>query len=370
MLLSDPLPAFEPIPHQREPDPEDRYAREELALASRNRGMPLEALRYATTPTGLHYLLIHFDIPAVEPAAWRLEVKGLVERPLVLTLDDLRARRRVTRRITMECAGNGRALMHPRPVSQAWLDGAVSTAEWTGTPLGPLLDEAGIRPGAVDVVFTGIDAGMEAGQVQRYQRSLTVGDARSDDVLLAFAMNGEALQPQHGAPLRLLVAGWYGMASVKWLAGIEVIDRPFEGHYMVGTYRYASAEGDLGDPVTTQRVRALLTPPGLPEWYTRRRLVSAGRIRLEGRAWAGRRSVAGVEVSTDGGRTFADAALEPPAARCCWQGFSSLWDAQPGATTLIVRATDSAGEAQPLEPLWNRHGMGNNVAQRIPVTVA
>lgn len=366
----DPLPTFAAIPHQREPDPEDRYAREELALAFRNRGMPLEALRYATTPTGLHYILTHFDMPVVDPAAWRLEIGGLVERPLSLPLDEIRARPQVTRRITLECAGNGRALMQPRPVSQPWLEGAIGTCAWTGTPLGPVLEDAGVRPEAVEIVFTGVDAGMEAGQVQRYQRSLSLAEAGSDDVLLVTAMNGEPLPPQHGGPLRLVVAGWYGMASVKWLAAIEVVDRPFEGHYMVGTYRYSTAEGELGLPVTGQRVRALMAPPGVPEWYTRKRLVPAGAAVLEGRAWAGRGTVVRVEVSTDGGTSFVDADLEPPAERCCWQHWTCHWQAGPGEHVLVVRATDDAGERQPLEPVWNRYGVGNNVAQRVAVTVA
>ena len=366
----DPLPAFPAISNKREPDHEDRFARGELALAFRNRGMPLEALRYDTTPTGLHYLLTHFDIPAADPTTWRVDLGGLVGRPVSLTLDEIRARPQVTRRVTMECAGNGRALMQPRPVSQPWLDGGIGTAAWTGTPLRPFLEQAGVQAGALEVVFTGVDAGMEAGQVQRYQRSLSLDDAASDDVLLVWAMNGEPLPPQHGGPLRLIVAGWYGMASVKWLAGIEVIDRPFEGHYMVGNYRYSTAEGELGEPVTGQRVRALMMPPGLPEWYSRRRLVQAGEVLLQGRAWAGRRSVARVEVSTDGGQSFTDARLEPAQERCCWQAWTCPWHALPGDHVLVVRATDEAGETQPLRPVWNRYGVGNNVAQRVEVTVA
>ena len=366
----DPLPSFAPIPHQREPDPEDRYARAELALAFRNRGMPLEALRYDTTPTGLHYLLTHFDIPAADPAVWRVEVGGLVARPVSLTLEAIQARPQVTRRVTMECAGNGRALTHPRPVSQPWLEGAIGTCAWTGTPLRSVLEDAGLQSGALEVVFTGLDAGMDAGQVQRYQRSLSLEEAASDDVLLVWGMNGLPLPPQHGGPLRLIVAGWYGMASVKWLAGIEVIDRPFEGHYMVGNYRYATEEGELGEPVTGQRVRALMMPPGLPEWYSRKRLVQAGEVLLQGRAWAGRRSVARVEVSADGGQTFADASLEPASERCCWQGWTCPWQAVPGDHVLVVRATDDDGERQPLRPVWNRYGVGNNVAQRVEVTVA
>src|SRR5436305_8113918 len=150
-------------------DPDEAVSLDELQLATRNHGMPLEALRYPVTPVGLHYLLIHYDVPAVDPGAWRLTVGGLE-----LTLDELRARPAVERTVTMECAGNGRARLEPRPVSQPWLLEAVGTARWAGTPLRPVLEEAGVGEGAVEILFTGIDRGIEGGIDQRYQRSLTV----------------------------------------------------------------------------------------------------------------------------------------------------------------------------------------------------
>ena len=136
----------------------------------------------------------------------------------------------------MECAGNGRALLAPRPISQPWLTEAVGTAEWTGIPLRALLDEAGIDDGAVEVVFTGLDRGVEGGVEQLYERSLTLADAQHEDVLLAYACNGVPLPPQHGFPLRLVVPGWYGMTSVKWLQRITVVDEPFTGYQMVTGY--------------------------------------------------------------------------------------------------------------------------------------
>jgi len=158
---------------------------DELALAARNHGMPLEALRYDLTPVGLHYLLVHYDIPVIDPAQWRLDVDTGVGSPLSLNLDDIRARRRVTIPVTMECAGNGRARLNPRPVSQPWLLEAVGTAEWTGTPLALLLRDAGLRDDAVDVVFTGADHGVERGIEQDYQRSLPLAEAMRGEALLA-----------------------------------------------------------------------------------------------------------------------------------------------------------------------------------------
>ena len=187
---------------------DELITRNELQLATRNHGMPLEALRHDITPVGLHYLLIHYDIPVVDTATWRLEVTGAVERPLRLDLDDITARPAVTAPVTMECAGNGRTRMAPRAISQPWGLEAVGTGEWTGTPLRPLIEEAGLRADAVELVFTGLDRGVEGGVAQHYERSLAIDDALRDEVLLVHTLNGQVLPPQHGFPLRLLVPGW------------------------------------------------------------------------------------------------------------------------------------------------------------------
>ena len=237
---------------------------EELAQAARNHGMPLEALRYDVTPAGLHYLLIHYDIPAFDPDGWRLEIGGHVERPLTLSLEDLRARPAVTEPVTLECAGNGRALYDDRPVSQPWLLEAVGTASWTGTPLAPLLEEAGLDDDAVDIVFTGLDRGIEGGEERAYERALPVAEARRDEVILAYAMNGQPLLPQHGAPVRLIVPGWYGMTHVKWLASIRAIDGTFDGYQHTVAYRFHRGDDDPGIPLDRIRPRALMVPPGIP----------------------------------------------------------------------------------------------------------
>ncbi|MGH9576258.1 MAG: molybdopterin-dependent oxidoreductase, partial [Terriglobales bacterium] len=182
-----------------------RYTSEELALATRNGGMPLEALRYDVTPPGLHYLLIHFDIPHAQAAHWRLGIGGLVERPMSLSLADLRGMQAKTVRITMECAGNGRAQISPRYPSMPWIEEGVSTAEWTGVPLTALLSAAGLKPSATDIAFHGADRGFDRGVEHAYARSLEPAEAMREGVLLAYAMNGAPLLPQHGAPLRLVV---------------------------------------------------------------------------------------------------------------------------------------------------------------------
>jgi DMSO/TMAO reductase YedYZ molybdopterin-dependent catalytic subunit len=340
---------------------------EELQLAGRNRGMPLEALRYDVTPTGLHYLLVHFDIPAVDPDAWRLRLDGLVDRPLEITLADLRARPARTLPVTLECAGNGRARLQPRPLSNPWLLEAIGTAEWTGTSLARLLEEAGLRDEAQELVFTGLDRGVQGGVEHDYQRGLSIAEARREEVLLAYAMNGEPLQPQHGSPVRLLVPGWYGMASVKWLRRIEAIDRPFEGYQQGTAYRFKADADDPGDPVSRIRVRALMAPPGIPDYFTRQRLVDAGRVRLQGRAWSGGAPVTRVEVGVDG--TWSDAELAPAVGEWAWRGWSFDWDATAGVHRLACRATDASGATQPFESPWNYQGMGNNGIQEVEVTV-
>jgi sulfane dehydrogenase subunit SoxC len=356
-------------PPARVADPDEGISLDELRLAARNHGMPLEALRYDVTPVGLHYLLIHYDIPDVNSHSWRLQVDGHVERPLTLDLADIQARHLVTRRVTLECAGNGRARLTPRPVSQPWLDEAVGTAEWTGTPLAPLLREAGIRDGAVELAFVGADHGIERGVEQDYERGLPLDDALSEDVLLVHTMNGQPLLPQHGAPLRLLVPGWYGMAQVKWLVRISVLDAPFDGYQNAIAYRIKEADED-GEPVTRIRPRALLQPPGSPDFQTRARFLDRGVHALTGRAWSGWGPVTRVEVSVDGCKNWHDAELGPEIDRYAWRSWRWTWHAEtPGRYELSARATDAAGNIQPVEPQWNRQGMANNHVQRVPVTV-
>jgi DMSO/TMAO reductase YedYZ molybdopterin-dependent catalytic subunit len=341
----------------------------ELQLAARNHGMPLEALKHEITPLGLHYLLVHYDIPVVDPDAWRLTIGGRVRAALELTLDDLKQREAVTAPVTMECAGNGRALLEPRPVSQPWLSEAVGTAEWTGVALAPLLAEAGLEDDAVEVVFTGLDRGVEGGVEQLYERSLTVDDAGRDDVLLAYACNGVPLPPQHGFPLRLIVPGWYGMTSVKWLHRITVVDEPFTGYQMVTGYRMRSGDDDPGTPITRIEPRALLVPPGIPDFMTRRRFLDAGAQRLEGRAWSGWGPIERVEVSTDGGSSWNAATVGDPPGPAAWAPFAFEWDATAGEHVLCARAYDATGRSQPDAPPWNVGGYSNNALQRIAVTV-
>jgi DMSO/TMAO reductase YedYZ molybdopterin-dependent catalytic subunit len=340
---------------------------EELQLATRNRGMPLEALRYELTPTGMHYILVHFDIPVIDPESWKLEVGGNVRSPMTLSLEDIRSRPARTIPVTMECAGNGRARLEPRPLSQPWLVEAIGTAEWTGTSLRGVLDEAGIEPGTVEIAFTGADRGVQGEVEHDYARSLPLAEATRPEVLLVYEMNGQPLEPQHGFPVRLIVPGWYGMTSVKWLTRIDAVTEPFTGYQQAEAYRYQQAQDEAGKPVTRIRVRALMVPPGIPDFFTRRRFVETGPVTLHGRAWCGTAPVERVEVGVDD--AWEDAKLAEPVGEWAWRGWTFDWDATTGEHLLTCRATDADGNVQPQKQPWNQQGMGNNLVQEVAVTV-
>lgn len=333
-----------------------------MGLALRNASLPLETLRYDLTPVGLHYTLSHFDIPAIDAASYRLQVG---EREL--GLDEIKALPQKTVRVTLECAGNGRAEFTPRYPSMPWMHGGVGTAEWTGVPLHSLLKEM-LSEKTKDIAFVGADHGFDSGVEHSFGRSLSVEDALRPEVLLAWAMNGQPLAPQHGAPLRLVVPGWFGMASVKWLSRIELLDRPFDGYQQVVGYRYKKRRGEAGTPVRHAQVKSLMSPPGMADWYTGRRLVSTGAVEIQGRAWSGAGvAVRQVELGVNG--EWRPAELEPAGERFAWQRWHARWDAAPGEHELACRATDASGAMQPLEPEWNVGGMGNNAVQRVQVTV-
>src|SRR5262245_611411 len=261
----------------RRPHTEELFQAHEVGLANRNSGILLETLRHDLTPVGMHYLLNHFDVPYVPDASWQVVIGGRVRTPVALSLDAIKAMPARTLRVTLECAGNGRAAMSPRYQGMPWLHEAVGTAEWTGTPLRNLLEPAGLLDDVVEVSFHGADRGFDRGTEHEFGRSLKPEVALNEDVLVVWAMNGQPLLPQHGFPLRVVVPGWYGMASVKWLNRIEALDKPFQGYQQVGTYMYRSVVGGPATPVSHMRVKSLLVPPGIPDFYSRARITDRGR---------------------------------------------------------------------------------------------
>lgn len=345
----------------------DAYSEAELGLANRNCGTLLETLRHEVTPVGAHYLLSHFDIPYVENSNdWSLSLSGCFEQPTVLSFDALQAMPAVTQRVTLECAGNGRRHVSPRWPSQPWGTEAVGTADWTGTSLHHLLQLAGIAKECKEIVFHGSDAGIDGGHVHNFARSLSTDMALHEDVMIAWQMNGQPLAPQHGFPLRLIVPGWYGMASVKWLAEIQAIDHKFQGHQQTGTYMYREDAGDAGTPVTGIRVKSLLVPPGIPDWATRKRLIKPGPVKISGKAWSGAGTrVTKVDFGIDG--NWHSAEMKPNKNRYAWSEWEFTWHAEIGQHELSCKATDANGNTQPLDAPWDTAGFGNNAIQKIEV---
>ncbi len=318
-------------------------------------------------PNAHFYVRNHFQIPLLDPATWRLTISGLVERPVTLSLREIKNLPSHTLVVTLECAGNGRSLLNPPVEGEQWQLGAVSTAEWTGVPLLEVLDRAGLKRSASEVLFRGADGGNVDGRSEavRFERSLSLDYARDRDVLLAYAMNGEPLPVQHGFPLRLVMPSWYAVASVKWLTEIEVIDHTFEGAFQTDRY-YFERELDgkvLREPVSLQRVRALITEPD-PGGVLQR-----GDLAVRGVAWSGAAGIARVEVSVDSGG-WQDARLIGERRRHGWQWWELLARVdRAGTIGLRARATDLAGRTQPDNPEWNRLGYGGNAVQEVLVQV-
>ena len=328
-----------------------------------NAETPADALRVPVTPVAAHYVRSNFDVPEHDGV---VRVSGEVERALTLTGDDLRSFPAATLRVTMECAGNGRAGMAPLPTGEPWLGHAVATAEWTGARLADVLDRATPWPAGAFVTFTGADHGRyKGGPDIQFARALPLAVAGdpANDILLAYASNGEPLTPDHGAPVRLVVPGWYGMASVKWLAAIEVGASPFEGQFQTSSYVYEWPDGRR-EPVTAARVRALITDPAPSA------VLAPGRHVVRGWAWSGAGPVTAVEVSIDGAGEWQAAEVHPPVAPNAWQAWSFNWDVtEPARHVLRARATDATGAIQPDAPPWNRLGYGNNAVQVVVIDV-
>jgi DMSO/TMAO reductase YedYZ molybdopterin-dependent catalytic subunit len=313
-----------------------------------NLEFPLSALKSWLTPNEQFYVRSHFAEPAVDPKTWRLTVEGEVEKKVELTLEDLRGMPAVTRPTTLECAGNNRAFVVPAVAGVPWGPGAVSNAEWTGVPLAAVLEMAKIKPGAVEVILVGADVGTVTGSpgAIHFDRSLPLEKARKPEVLLAYKMNGEDLSAAHGAPVRAVVGGWYGVASVKWLTRLVVTAKPHAGFWQTTDYSIYRRRNGLPEvaPITTMQPKAAIARPALHE------AVPAGKpYKVFGAAWAGEAKVARVEVSTDGGKTWDAATLTGEDRPFCWRTWEYAWKvpAEKGRAKLLARATDADGATQP-----------------------
>ena len=327
-----------------------------------NAEAPLTALAAPLTSVEDFYVRSNFPAPDIDPQHWSLRVHGQVRAPVELNLEEVRALPNLTKRVTLECAGNGRRLMTPTPRGTAWELGAAGTADFTGTPLREVLALTEPEPDAVECVFTGADGGTVEGHgAVSFQRSLTIQHAGSGEPLIAWAMNGAPLTRDHGSPVRLVVPRFYAVASVKWLVDVEVVDHPFRGHFQADRYVYRGP-GVPEHPVTTMRVRSLITS------HTDGQRVPDGRVLLAGVAWSGEAAVARLRVRIDR-EDWQEAELEAAPGTAPAAGVMTRWRCEcpldRGDHDLLVVATDAAGNSQPLAPEWNELGYGNNVAQSI-----
>ncbi len=313
-----------------------------------NSETPINDLRSWVTPNRLFFVRNHFDVPEIDPASWTLRVGGCVERELELGWAEIEQLPTRSVFATMECAGNGRSFLEKPGHGVQWGAGAVGHAEWTGPTLRAVLDQAGITDQALEVVFAGADRGTEADhpKTMSFARSLPLDKALHEDTLLATAMNGEPLDPAHGFPVRLVVPGWYGVASVKWLTRIELSDKPFQGYFQTTKYTTLrqTARGAVEEVVGEMQPKSEILRPREGE------TLGVGLNRILGAAWAGPDRVAAVEVSTDGGRTWSQAELAGMSAKYSWTLWEYSWRPdQAGPRRLVSRAISESGRVQPLK---------------------
>lgn len=327
-----------------------------------NAETPERALAAPVTPSASVYVRTNFDVPLLDDSHV-IAVGGAVRAPFTLDMPTLKSLPQRTITTTMECAGNDRLSMRPLPTGEPWWRGAVSTATWTGVPLRTLLDRATLDADAVEIVVTAADTGQreDADGLVRFARSMPTAEALQADAILAIAMNGEPLNTMHGAPARLIVPGWYGMASVKWVTSIDAVRTPFVGYFQQQRYVYDEPSGVV--PVTRMRVKSIITSPADNG--------RAGReIVVRGWAWSGYGSITRVEVGLDGGNSWCDATIGTPDSPHAWTPWECVMQAaRIGRVSLRSRATDSTGATQPDAIIWNRLGYGNNAVRTIIVDV-
>jgi DMSO/TMAO reductase YedYZ molybdopterin-dependent catalytic subunit len=312
---------------------------------------PLDQVDSYLTPTELFYIRSHFSAPKLELASYQLRVDGAVKNPLSLSYNELREMPSESRVATLECAGNGRVFLVPQVAGAQWELGAVGNAEWTGVPLTALLERAGLEEDACEIVLEGADRGtppeppVPPGPIS-YARSLPRNKATQREVLIAYQMNGRDLPLDHGYPVRAVVPGHYGMASVKWLTHVHAVRESFRGYWQTSDYGYW--EYLDGKPVRSalgeMKLKSEIIRPRIYET-----LAPQQAYPVFGIAWAGESEVMEIAVSDDGGQTWAEAKFLDPVQRYAWRRWTFDWytPMKPGRYTLLARAKDAGGSVQP-----------------------
>ena len=312
---------------------------------------PFDRLNSFLTPNDSFYIRSHFKAPELTADAYQLSIDGAVVNPLKLDYQQLRELPSITVTATLECAGNGRVFLIPQVGGAQWELGAVGNAEWTGVPLRDLLERAGLATNACEVVFEGADYGipkeppLPPGPIS-YARSLPLAKAVRPEVLVAYQMNGRGLSQDHGYPVRLIVPGYYGMASVKWLISIQVLEEPFQGYWQTSDYAYWDYINGkpVRRPLSEIALKSQIARPGMYEV-----ILAGSEYVVTGAAWSGNAAVSEIELSTDSGRHWTVAEFIDPAQPYVWRRWRFLWRVphEPGQCTLAARAKDANGSTQP-----------------------
>lgn len=327
-----------------------------VPYGSTNLGMPLILAEGLLVPNERFFVRSNGGTPSIGRDEWRLTISGHVENPLTLDFNRLAAMPGTDLVAFLECTGNGRSRFVPEAEGTPWRNDAIGNAAWRGVPLRNVLDLAGVKPGAIEVISQGAD-------LADMRRGLPIGDAMMGGALLVYEMNGTPLPAAHGGPVRLLAPGWAGIASTKWLVGLEVSVRPFTGTYQGENYTFFDERGDAVAPIQKMPVKSLIA------WPEDGATVDAGEQAIRGYAWSGLAGVDRVEVSVDGGESWLAAEIVDRAGPESWVHWRHRWQAEPGTWTLRVRATDQRGITQPVKARWNTKGYLMNEIHAITVQV-
>ncbi|MBT98076.1 MAG: sulfite oxidase [Dehalococcoidia bacterium] len=316
-----------------------------------------------------HFIRSHFAAPQISTAGWSLPISGDVDNPVTLSYDDLLKMPSHEVTCLMECAGNSRSTMQPPAEGVQWNNGGLSVGTWKGVSVKTVLERASIKGSATDVLFVGADSGTEshAEGTLVYEMSVPLEKLLHPDSILAYEMNGETLPKDHGYPIRLVTPGWYGMTSVKWLEKIVVMDHPNGGFHEMDYWIYPATDGKSDAKarrVTNLKVKSLISSPEKGD------IIAPGKHQVTGVAWSGAGAITKVEVSTDDNRTWHTAKLEEPNGGYSWQHWFFDWEVVSVGNSLIrSRATDSAGNVQPMLATWNFRGYEVNSIHSVPITV-
>jgi DMSO/TMAO reductase YedYZ molybdopterin-dependent catalytic subunit len=334
---------------------------------------PVGLLNTWITPNDLFYVRHHTNAARIDAQAakdWKVEVGGEVERPMAITLDELKKMPKATVTVTLECAGNGRAFFDPPMPGIQWEKGAVGTARFTGARLADVLKKVGVKAAGKYVAINGAEK--PVGTQPKFIRNVPMAKATNADTIIAYEMNGEPIPVLHGFPLRLVVPGWEGAYSVKWLNNIQVIDKEHEGFFVKTAYRYpnkpvapgAAVPPENMVPLTGLVVKSFINAPAEGANF------KPGPVRVAGFAWAGESFITRVDVSMDNGSTWTPAKLGKERERYAWQLFEYEFKiTKPGSYLLMARATDDKGNVQPVAPQWNPSGYLWNVIDKVRVNV-